>query len=123
MNRFMTVMFVAAIGTALTVPAIAGDTLKEKAKHAAQSMKDGAVKAEDKVEEKAILAKDRMLGRGKQQQVMAAQQALKDKGHDPGTIDGRMGQNTRAAVHSFQKAEGLTDTGRLDRETRAKLGV
>ena len=63
------------------------------------------------------------MGRKHHQHVMAAQQALKDKGHDPGTIDGRMGARTRAAVSSYQKAEGLTETGRLDTQTRAKLGV
>ena len=54
---------------------------------------------------------------------MAAQQALKDKGHDPGAIDGKMGRNTRAALADYQKAEGLTVTGRLDNDTRAKLGM
>ena len=29
---------------------------------------------------------------------MAAQQALKDKGRDPGMIDGKMGRRTRAAL-------------------------
>src|SRR5262249_27439473 len=55
--------------------------------------------------------------------VMSMQQALKDKGHDPGPIDGRMGPHTRAALESYQKAEGLKVTGRLDSETRARLGI
>jgi peptidoglycan hydrolase-like protein with peptidoglycan-binding domain len=55
--------------------------------------------------------------------VKAAQQALKEKGYDPGTIDGVMGPKTQAALKDFQKAQGLQETGRLDGETMAKLGV
>lgn len=57
------------------------------------------------------------------QNVRAAQQALKDKGHDPGPIDGKMGPKTQAALKDFQKAQGLKETGRLDNETMAKLEV
>lgn len=60
---------------------------------------------------------------GNREQVKAAQQALKDKGHDPGPIDGVMGPQTQTAVKGFQKAEGLKESGRLDNETMAKLGV
>lgn len=55
--------------------------------------------------------------------VKAAQQALKEKGYDTGTIDGVMGPKTQAALKDFQKAQGLQETGRLDGETMAKLGV
>jgi peptidoglycan hydrolase-like protein with peptidoglycan-binding domain len=61
--------------------------------------------------------------RGNREQVKAAQQALRDKGHDPGSTDGVMGPKTQAALKEFQKAQGLTETGRLDAETMAKLGV
>jgi peptidoglycan hydrolase-like protein with peptidoglycan-binding domain len=61
--------------------------------------------------------------RGNREQIKAAQQALKDKGHDPGTVDGVMGPKTQAALKDFQKAQGLQETGRLDAETMAKLGV
>jgi peptidoglycan hydrolase-like protein with peptidoglycan-binding domain len=57
------------------------------------------------------------------EQVKAVQQALKDKGHDPGDVDGVMGPKTQAALRDFQKKEGLKETGRLDTETMAKLGV
>jgi peptidoglycan hydrolase-like protein with peptidoglycan-binding domain len=49
------------------------------------------------------------------------QKALKENGHDPGRIDGRMGPRTRAALRAYQKEEGLKATGRLDDATRAKL--
>lgn len=60
---------------------------------------------------------------GKSQQVKAVQQALKDKGHDPGAIDGKMGPKTQAALRDFQSKEGLKASGRLDADTMAKLGV
>jgi peptidoglycan hydrolase-like protein with peptidoglycan-binding domain len=55
--------------------------------------------------------------------VKAVQQALKDKGHDPGGVDGKMGPKTQAALRDFQSKEGLTPSGRLDAETLSKLGV
>src|SRR5687768_17489447 len=51
------------------------------------------------------------------------QKTLKEKGHDPGTIDGVMGPQTTAALRAYQKEQGLEVTGRLDTTTRAKLGV
>ena len=57
------------------------------------------------------------------QEVKSAQEALKAKGYDPGASDGAMGPRTRAALRHFQKAEGLRATGRLDADTRTKLGV
>jgi peptidoglycan hydrolase-like protein with peptidoglycan-binding domain len=59
----------------------------------------------------------------KTEQVKAVQQALKDKGHDPGAIDGKMGPKTQSALREFQSKEGLTASGRLDAETMTKLGV
>jgi peptidoglycan hydrolase-like protein with peptidoglycan-binding domain len=57
------------------------------------------------------------------EQVKAVQQALKDKGHDPGAVDGKMGPKTQAALREFQKQEGLSETGGLDAQTREKLGI
>jgi hypothetical protein len=39
--------------------------------------------------------------------IKAVQQALKDKGHDPGEVDGAMGPKTRAALRDYQQKEGL----------------
>lgn len=55
--------------------------------------------------------------------VMATQQALKEKGFDPGPIDGIMGLRTVSALKDYQKSENLTMTGRMDRDTVAKLGA
>jgi lipid-binding SYLF domain-containing protein/osmotically-inducible protein OsmY len=54
--------------------------------------------------------------------VKQSQEALRDKGYDPGPIDGVLGPRTRAALRSYQQAENLAVTGRLDPETTAKLG-
>jgi peptidoglycan hydrolase-like protein with peptidoglycan-binding domain len=56
-------------------------------------------------------------------QVKAVQQALKDKGHDPGAVDGEMGPKTEAALRDYQQREGLTATGTADAETMAKLAA
>jgi hyperosmotically inducible periplasmic protein len=56
-------------------------------------------------------------------QVMAMQQALKDKGFDPGTIDGAVGPRTTSALKEYQKSENLAVTGKMDRDMAAKLGV
>ena len=55
--------------------------------------------------------------------VMATQQALKEKGFDPGPIDGVMGLRTAAALKEYQKSEHLKMTGRMDSDTTAKLGT
>jgi peptidoglycan hydrolase-like protein with peptidoglycan-binding domain len=59
----------------------------------------------------------------KTEHVKAVQQALKDKGHDPGMIDGKMGPQTQSALREFQSKEGLEASGRLDADTMSKLGV
>ena len=147
MKRFLAIVFAVALGAALTATSAlaAGESLKEKTKDtaesakektkdAAESVKEKTKDAAESVKEKAQDVKERMTGHKKDRSadhmaatgkddVMAAQQALKDKGHDPGTIDGRMGPQTRTALKDYQKAEGLKVTGRLDNETRAKLGL
>lgn len=54
--------------------------------------------------------------------VERVQKALKHSGHDPGPIDGIIGARTTAALRAYQKEHGLSDTGRLDGPTLAKLG-
>jgi len=55
--------------------------------------------------------------------VKKIQEALRDKGNDPGTIDGVVGPKTREALKSFQTANKLPATGRVDNETAKQLGV
>ena len=54
-------------------------------------------------------------------QVAEAQQLLTAQGFNPGGVDGKLGNNTRAAITKFQAANGLPATGNLDAATLAKL--
>jgi peptidoglycan hydrolase-like protein with peptidoglycan-binding domain len=56
-------------------------------------------------------------------EIKNVQQALKEKGHDPGAIDGKMSRQTVSAITAFQKASGLKSTGQLDEQTLKALGV
>lgn len=49
------------------------------------------------------------------------QTILQDLGYSPGPIDGRMGDQTRAAVRRFQEEHGLAVDGDPGPQTRAKL--
>jgi len=55
--------------------------------------------------------------------VKKMQQALYDRGHYRGKVDGVIGLRTRASIRSFQKAENLPVTGQFDTQTAGKLGV
>ena len=65
----------------------------------------------------------RVTAKGSHAQVMGMQQALKDKGFDPGATDGVMGPKTTEALKAYQKSENLPTTGTMDGDTGAKLGV
>lgn len=56
-------------------------------------------------------------------EVIKLQQRLRDKGFNPGAIDGDFGENTQAAVKAFQRSVGLRDDGIVGRNTRAALGL
>jgi peptidoglycan hydrolase-like protein with peptidoglycan-binding domain len=53
----------------------------------------------------------------------AAQQALKDKGFDPGPIDGVDGPKTDAAVREYQEKNNLVVDGRLNDQVLDSLGL
>lgn len=56
-------------------------------------------------------------------EVRQAQQALKDKGFDPGEADGIIGSKTRKAIMAYQKKNNIVANGRLGGETYDSLGV
>ena len=60
---------------------------------------------------------------GSMSNIKEVQQALKDKGYDPGPVDGVMGAKTKDAIKSFQSASNLPATGSLNAQTADKLGV
>jgi lipoprotein-anchoring transpeptidase ErfK/SrfK len=53
--------------------------------------------------------------------VMQLQVVLDRQGFSPGVIDGREGASLTTALRGFQRASGLTVTGRVDGPTRAAL--
>src|SRR5918996_6393957 len=55
--------------------------------------------------------------------IKKVQEALKEKGNDPGPADGVMGPQTQKALRAFQSKNGLKTGGRLDVETAKALGV
>ena len=77
--------------------------------------------------EKALLAEriDVLMGQYKRPEstnyTKQIQIALKNAGFDPGAIDGVMGSRTRKAIRYFQKAHNLPITGKIDKNTWAKL--
>jgi len=56
-------------------------------------------------------------------EVYQAQKALKARGYNPGTPDGLWGKSTESAIKHFQVDIGLPVTGKLDEQTKAKLGL
>jgi lipid-binding SYLF domain-containing protein len=55
--------------------------------------------------------------------VRKVQVALRDRGYDPGAINGMMTSETRAAIRQFQTANNLPATGTIDERTQSQLGV
>jgi peptidoglycan hydrolase-like protein with peptidoglycan-binding domain len=53
--------------------------------------------------------------------VKQLQTALKNAGYDPGAVDGKMGKQTREAIKSFQKANGLSPDGVVGKRTWSLL--
>lgn len=51
------------------------------------------------------------------------QQALAREGHYKGTPSGKLDSATSAALRSFQQANGLNPTGKLDARTLQRLGL
>src|SRR2546426_6310587 len=116
----------------------AWDKTKEKATEAKDKVKEkvgGDKKAEDKdtvgakvdrgvdkTKAKAREAKDKVAAKMESSDdVRQAQTALKEKGIDPGPIDGIHGPRTSSALREYQKKENIKVTGHLDSETKSHL--
>jgi lipoprotein-anchoring transpeptidase ErfK/SrfK len=58
----------------------------------------------------------------RQRRVLIKAQTLLDRAHfGPGVIDGKAGENLRQAVAAYEKANGLTEDGKLDAQVWAAL--
>jgi peptidoglycan hydrolase-like protein with peptidoglycan-binding domain len=55
--------------------------------------------------------------------VRKVQTLLKEKGFDPGPIDGVVGTRTSAALHAYQDAYGIKASGNIDNQTLFALGA
>jgi hypothetical protein len=55
--------------------------------------------------------------------VIELEEALVQRGYDPGIVDGRMDENTRHALAQLQRDAGLRVTGVVDGETAQALGL
>jgi hypothetical protein len=102
----------------------AADQVRGKTDGTSETASDKLDRAVDKTKAKAREARDSVMGRSNgasNEDVRSAQQALRERGLDPGPIDGVMGPRTSAAIRDFQQQENLNVTGQLDAETRAKL--
>lgn len=74
------------------------------------------------VEQKEKLAKEagrkKLIGEAKSRpSIKQIQIALINAGYNPGSIDGRMGKQTREAIKAFQKANNLKEDGKVGKET------
>jgi peptidoglycan hydrolase-like protein with peptidoglycan-binding domain len=140
MKRIAVIAFAVALGLSWTGVAIpgdakdttkgAGETTKDKLKDAGEATKEKTKEAGEKIKETGEKVKDKIVGdddkmdrSGRSAKVRTAQQALADKGFNPGPVDGLMGPRTRAAVQDFQRKEGLEASGQLDMKTMSRLGT
>ncbi len=83
------------------------------------SLKEQLAKApEVKEQPEQAVAKKRIVYPVKSRpNIRQVQIALKNAGFDPGSIDGKMGNQTRIAIKSFQKAHDLPANGKMGRKT------
>ena len=56
-------------------------------------------------------------------QMTLAQERLRRFGYEPGPMDGIMRSETASALRAFQRAHGLSVTGRTNPETLLTLGI
>ena len=79
--------------------------------------------AGDRLVQAIMLRRQRLLAAADSEQVIRAQQVLKNDGIYSGPIDGRMSQDMREAIQSFQQSHELNVTGVIDDDTARELGL
>jgi peptidoglycan hydrolase-like protein with peptidoglycan-binding domain len=117
------VLALALAAAMIAAPAAAQTAGEGKSKTPSAAPSTGGDTAKPDAMKSDSMKSDTMKSAGNREQVKSAQEALKQKGFDPGAADGVMGPKTRTALKDFQKKEKLNETGRLDAETMSKLGV
>jgi len=83
------------------------------------SLKESLSKAsQDETKASAGLKSKKVVGEVKSRpNAKQIQMALKNAGYDPGTIDGKMGRQTKEAIRAFQRANNLYADGRVGKKT------
>jgi peptidoglycan hydrolase-like protein with peptidoglycan-binding domain len=86
------------------------------------NLKESLAKAPSEKETSQVLTKQtgrkKVIGEVKSRpNAKQIQIALKNAGFDPGSIDGRIGKQTRDAIKAFQKAHNLPVTGKVGKQT------
>lgn len=87
------------------------------------SLKEALAKTPEAKEETVkYVGKKKVMGEVKSRpNVKQIQIALKNAGFEPGSIDGKMGRQTREAIRAFQKAHNITATGKVGKKTWSLL--
>ena len=96
------------------IPTMASDPAYSPATHDANATRTS--RRDDPPSKKAAF-------RATKDQITEAQNKLKSKGVYSGDPNGKLDPATRSAVKAFQKENGLSPTGSLNRATLEKLGV
>lgn len=79
---------------------------------------DKALQAKEESSAAAARVSKKKIGEVKSRpNVKQIQVALFNAGYNPGDMDGKMGKQTREAIKSFQKANGLTADGSVGKKT------
>lgn len=107
MKKFILILLAAVLFGATTASAQTDSTAKPPPNAAAQ--KDAKPK--------------KQIFRANKTQVTMAQKMLKEKSLYAGAETGKLDDDTRAAIKKFQSANGLKDTGTLNRATLEKMNV
>jgi peptidoglycan hydrolase-like protein with peptidoglycan-binding domain len=65
----------------------------------------------------------KLIFRANKDQITQVQKMLKEKGTYSGEVTGKLDDPTRASIKTYQKGNGLRETGTLNRATLEKMGV
>lgn len=115
MKNFILILLAAFLLGATTTSAQTDSTAKPAPSPAASPTAAAAANADAKPK--------RQIFRANKTQISTAQKMLKEKSLYAGAETGKLDDDTRAAIKKFQSANGLKDTGTLNRATLEKMNV
>ena len=83
----------------------------------------GQPRAPERAAAAAVTDDDAAVGSAGGPLVQQVQERLRDRGFDPGSIDGRTGPKTVQAIRAFQESVGMKADGRIDMALMERLGI